>query len=471
MGNIEKERLDFLYRISECLKNIEVEHIVFNDCLLSLIRHGNLNAARNRADLSIEYGTFKNKTKEIIEALDLLQIGRICINSLTKWPCITIKCKDFSYRILVFKYKDKKNLIYRKRNIYPANYLNLTRTINVYGYQLPVPKDSVSFLKEEYGRNWRSLILECRQKSNQIQSRKINVVQNIKCLVISIKYLIKLYFREFPTIEYYLGFGRERLFIYQLINIVRNNTSIEFIEIGSSDLCESVILSQISKGKIFSANIYEASLNTFKKLILIKERKRLKKVRILFSAIVPDKNQYHLREGITPNLNRLSGDINGLSHEKGNNNNNRKYIQFREIPQLENPSSHKLIKMDIEGLEEEIIIKNLDFLCGINNISLIFELHQTKYTNKERFLISLNSLLDNGYKLNFIELSLNCRKTLLDSFKKNNKVLIGHNGRYLIKSPHRSLIKQIVETDYIVLNQAPYFSARNVRSITITKEQ
>ena len=38
--------------------------------------------------------------------------------------------------------------------------------------------------------------------------------------------------------------------------------------------------------------------------------------------------------------------------------------------------------MDIEGLEEKLIIENLDFLKTLKNISFTIEIHQSKYKNK-----------------------------------------------------------------------------------------
>ena len=68
--------------------------------------------------------------------------------------------------------------------------------------------------------------------------------------------------------------------------------------------------------------------------------------------------------------------------------------------------------MDIEGLEEKLIVENLDYIKTLKNISFTLEMHQSKYENPLVFEKVIYDLLDNQYSLLFIELSSDCNKKI-----------------------------------------------------------
>ena len=125
--------------------------------------------------------------------------------------------------------------------------------------------------------------------------------------------------------------------------------------------------------------------------------------------------------------------------------------------------------MDIEGLEEKLLIENIEFIKNLSNISFTIELHQSMYKNNLVLEKVFYELLENGYSILFIELSRECNQYFLNQLKKTSKVFKKSGGRILIKYPPIYCIKYIVNTDYRLIKNNPYFSKRNIRSITLTK--
>ena len=78
-------------------------------------------------------------------------------------------------------------------------------------------------------------------------------------------------------------------------------------------------------------------------------------------------------------------------------------------------------------------------------------------------------LLNNKYSLLFIELSSDCNDDLKNNLKIREKILKKAGGRFLIKNPDKSWVKYIVNNDYKLIKNYPYFSRRNIRSITLSK--
>jgi hypothetical protein len=125
--------------------------------------------------------------------------------------------------------------------------------------------------------------------------------------------------------------------------------------------------------------------------------------------------------------------------------------------------------MDIEGLEEELFLENISFIKELTNISFTIELHQSLYKKNLDLERVFYELLDNGYKILFIELSMYCNPYFLNRLRRSRGIFKKAFGRYLIKYPPIDCIKYITFTDYRILNHRPYLSNRNIRSITLTK--
>ena len=110
--------------------------------------------------------------------------------------------------------------------------------------------------------------------------------------------------------------------------------------------------------------------------------------------VLPDAGLYILRKEKENNLNSIYKDLSTID-DKGRIFN--KGICFSDIKELRNNLNNKVLKMDIEGVEEDIISKNLEFLKNIKNLTLVFEVHQSKYSKPDLFYRSLNELIQFGF--------------------------------------------------------------------------
>ena len=124
--------------------------------------------------------------------------------------------------------------------------------------------------------------------------------------------------------------------------------------------------------------------------------------------------------------------------------NKSKNILLSDINDLYLDGIHKLVKMDIEGLEEELLISNLAFIKKLSDISFAIELHQSLYKKNIELEKVFYELLENKFKILFIELSRDCNQYFLNNLKKNSVILKKAGGRFLIKSPPIECIKYIV---------------------------
>ena len=127
--------------------------------------------------------------------------------------------------------------------------------------------------------------------------------------------------------------------------------------------------------------------------------------------------------------------------------------------------------MDIEGLEEDILINNVDLISKLENISLCIELHQQLYQYPEKLKEIFIQLTQNNFIIKFVEFSMFCNKEILFKFLNNQNLISKNNNRYLIKNPKNEIIDHLVYCDYRVIDQAPYYSPKNIRSITLHKNQ
>ena len=130
--------------------------------------------------------------------------------------------------------------------------------------------------------------------------------------------------------------------------------------------------------------------------------------------VLPDAGLYLLKTEKESNLNSIYKEQNIILNKKQNFH---KSICFSDIKELKNNSKNKVLKMDIEGIEEEIIIKNLEVLKNIKNLTLVFEVHQSKYSKSNLFFRSLDELIKVGFKVKFVELALFCNQQLLKLYE------------------------------------------------------
>ena len=471
MFKSDKKRIKNLYEITKCLERLNIHHIISGVALLGFTREKSLIKWDGVVEISIRYIDYEKNLIKIIESFEKLKIGRIKINNSYENPKLTINQSNFKYDLKAFHYSKDKKTIFRKMYKYPSKYLDEISTIKIKGFNFFIPKNSEELLELQYGKNWR--ILSKSKDKKKYLSHLIYTKKNNKFFIISQELIkisrsifskpisaLRIFLSKYPILEYKMNQYREQLFLDQIAYISKKKSKAILIEIGSSDLKEALILSRINKNINLSVKVYEASRSTYLDLIKIKKYYCLNNIDIFNKAVVPSLSNYQLKKNIYPHLNEMIS-----SNKKFTNNSNN--ILLSDIKELKIEEVHKLVKMDIEGLEEKLIIENLNFIKNLKNISFTIEMHQSKYNNKLIFEKVINDLLESGYSLLFIELSRGCN----DEFK-NKKWVISKKagGRYLVKNPDSSWVKYIVKNDYNLTRNKPYFSSRNIRSITLIKD-
>ena len=472
-------RLYYLNKISLILDSLKINHAIFDGALLGFIREKNLIKWDWDAEISISYDDFKCYRMQIIEQIEKEQIGKVTLNnSYSNSKINVILNNNYKYTIQAFHYTKDNKYIYRKMYKYPAKFLNKIEIIKINKYYFPIPQNAEELLCLEYGENWR-VPMNSKNKnkylSKDVYTKKNNII-NITYIKIKQKLYfyyrslfdkLKSFLRKYPVLEYKLGKGRERLFILQLYKIAKKFKEVTLIEIGSSDLNESIILTNIlSKTKI-NSTVYEASEETYNRLNEKKLRNKLTNIKIIHKAITPNNENYFLRESKEKNLNRLVK----INMDNTSRMENSTILSFDQIKEINNPEIHKIVKMDIEGLEEDILIDNINLISNTQNITLCIELHQQTYQNPERLKEIFIHLIENKFIIKFVEFSMFCNKEILFKFLNNQNLISKNNNRYLIKNPKNEIIDHLVYCDYRVIDQAPYYSPKNIRSITLHKNQ
>jgi len=473
--------LNNLDEISNVLKRLKIKHVIVNDTLLGLLKDKVMVDWDWDwcVDILLKDFDYKNDFLKLIIELDNLNLGKLKIKKSLYLNVIEILFDQYKCKIIILKTRENYPSYI---NYHLANYdkrFNNFRDHVFNGFTLPIPDNPKVYLEEIYSTNFSRLIAMNDEeiflikkkliKNNKLKS-KFNLLSNLENQILYIYKYIKRnllnILSSFPSIEYQLGLGRERLFIFQLLQQVESVNNSKLIEIGSSDLTEATILSRNFKNIL--CDVYEASESTFKKLKIIKKNRKLSKIRIFNTSIIPSYGNYILKLDKQPNLNKLVlNDTDTLINKDEFLKVNT--LPFDQIISLADNSIRRIVKMDIEGLEEDIFIKNSIFISQLDNISFTFELHQSLYKNKDIFIKVIKKLIDDGFILKYVELALFCDEKLLKTFCKN--IIYQHNGRYLIENPDIKIVPEIVNTNYKLISKFPYYASRNLRSITLVKEK
>ena len=470
-------RLHYLKKISDILESLNINHAIFDGALLGFVREKNFIEWDWDAEISISYCDFVKYRLKIIEKIEKDSIGKIYLNnSYSNAKLNIILNNKFKYTIQAFHYTKDNKYIYRQLYKYPAKFLNEREMIKIKEYYFPIPKNAEELLCLEYGKNWR-IPLKSKNKdkylSADVYTKKNNFINNIYIKIVQkLQYYIKLSkklfaytINKYPILEYKLKKGREQLFILQLHEISKRYKEITLIEIGSSDLNESIVLSRTLNKTKFKSVVYEASKETYQKLKKKKKEFKLNNISLLNKAVVPDDKSYMLKESNNKNLNRLvTIDVQDSFKVKDKN-----LIRFDLIQEIYKPDIHKIVKMDIEGLEEDILTKHYKLLSQLENISLCIELHQQSYKKPEKLKEALMDLIENNFKIEFAEFSMYCNNSVLKKYLNNKNFTAKSNKRYLIKYPKNEILDELVNCDYRIINKAPFYSPKNIRSVTLHK--
>ena len=477
-----QNRLQGLKKISDAFKKLKINFTIFDGALLGFIRDEKLIEWDWDAEIALEYEEYRNNLLNILKELDNCRLGKLILNPNIKNPKISIitpktKFGDFKYTITPYMINKDKKIIYRDLYQYPSKYILNLEKIKIDNYYFPIPQNAKDLLILQYGKEWSTPLKS--KKKNEYLNKDVYTKSNNRLnqtitylfqLILKIRIIIKNFIlrliKKFPKFEYKLKLHREQLFIYQLLWLIKNNKRSTLIEIGSSDLSEFITLNSIVKKYKFQDIVYEASKNNFDKLVKINLNRKYKNLKIINKAVLPDDGKYFLQLDVNSNLNRIINNENSIYNSKEKIKNG---IYFSDIKELKNNKINKIIKMDIEGFEEELLIKNLSFLKELTKINIIFEIHPNKYNQPKQFLNFLKNLIHNGYKIKFVELSKYCNPKLLEKFKNKNKIISSHKGRHLISNPDNEILNEICFTDYQLINKFPYFKSKNIRSVTLSK--
>ena len=477
-----ENRLKGLNSISESFRTLNIKFAIFDGALLGFIRDGKLIEWDWDAEIALTHEEYENKLIQIIEEIDKCKIGKLILNPNPKNPKISVLTSsndfgNFKYAITPFKLSNDKKTIYRELYKYPSKYLKDLKNIKIDKYSFPIPRDAEELLNLQYGENWMTPLKSTikddylskkvyTKSNNQINQKIIFLIQVKTKIQNKLKLLLRNLINKFPLLEYRLKLNREQLFIYQLIDLVRNSQNSQIVEIGSSDLSEYETLNAILKDFKFKTTIYEATKKTFEILKKKKKIKKYKNLKIINKAVIPKAGNYILNQDKESHLNSISNSKN-LKIETQSILTNT--IFFDQIKELRNKNINKILKMDIEGFEEQIIIYNINFLKMIEKISIVLEVHPNKYKIPDSLYSSLNILINNGYQIKFVELAKFCNTKLLSKYLKSNMIIKSNNGRYLVKNPTRDILKDVCFCDYNLINNYPYYVTKNVRSLTLTK--
>ena len=240
MNNYHAEnRLKGLNLISEAFRTLNIKFAIFDGALLGFIRDGKLIEWDWDAEIALNYEEYENKLIKIIEEIDKCKIGKLILNTNSKNPKITVLTSNndfgnFKYAITPFKLSNDNKTIYRELYKYPSKYLEDLKNIKIDKYSFPIPKDAKELLYLQYGENWMTplkstvkddyLSKKVYTKSNNQINQKIIYLRQVKSkLKEKLKSFLRNLINEFPLLQYKLELNREQLFIYQLIDLVRNS--------------------------------------------------------------------------------------------------------------------------------------------------------------------------------------------------------------------------------------------------------
>tara|TARA_A100001035_G_scaffold280040_1_gene283662 strand:+ start:9165 stop:10619 length:1455 start_codon:yes stop_codon:yes gene_type:complete len=477
-----ENRLKGLNSISEAFRTLSIKFAIFDGALLGFIRDGKLIEWDWDAEIALNYEDYEKNLIKIIEEIDKCKIGKLILNPNPKNPKITILTSrndfgNFKYAITPFKLSNDKKTIYRELYKYPSKYLKDLKNIKIDKYSFPIPRNAEELLFLQYGENWMTPLKSTvkdeylskkvyTKSNNQINQKIIYLLQVKSKIKKKLKSILRNLIKKYPILEYRLGLNREQLFIYQLINLLQTSKKSKIIEIGSSDLSEFETLNAVLKNIKFKTTIYEATKRTFNQIKKKKTQKKYKNLKIINKAVIPRAGNYILNHDKESHLNSIANNKN-ISIEKTKILKNT--ILFDQIKELNNQKINKILKMDIEGIEEEMIIHNIDFLKKLEKINIVLEVHPNKYKKPYSLYKSLNILIDNGYQIKFVELAKFCNTKILNKYLISNRIIKSNNGRYLVKNPNRDILKDVCFCDYNLINKYPYYVSKNVRSLTLTR--
>lgn len=462
-----------LHQICSVLEELCIHHSIFDGALLGFVRDGALIPWDWDAEIALYYSDFASKLVPLISKLSALKLGKIILNNSSSNPKISVVTSNFKFTLTPFFEDSITGTIYRQDYKYPKKYLDSLTSIIIDSISFKIPLHHLDLLRLQYGPDWRTPLRSTNKSvylshsiftsSNNKLTRGFRflflVARKIYHYIVDFNYY---FINRYPSLAFKLKLSREYLFLLQLYFQYTSHTPSHLIEIGSSDLSETRALKGLI-GPSFTSTVYEASKDTADSLLRLAGSLSLSSTHIINAAIVPNSHNYYaLHEGASNNLNFISPTARSTQ--------TLVTIDFSSLLKNHLNENHLIIKMDIEGLEEDIFTDNISFLSQLKNLSIVFELHQHLYSKSDLLYQSLLSLLDSGFMLLYVNTSNFANEQRINLYTTSSSIIYTHNNSYLIKypQPYHS-IYDMCFPDIRLLDHPPYYSPRNIRSATLFK--
>ena len=263
---------------------------------------------------------------------------------------------------------------------------------------------------------------------------------------------------------------REVLFKFMLRQAVKPGSV--FIDIGSDDGNETITALKASKGKldVFLIEPDQINLLNARQNIQKYAKKYASKVHYLNCA-VSDKTGKgtFFRLPDAPHLNSVTHTREGHIPIEAN------FIALEDLIRQNGIKPPVLIKMDIEGHEVNVLSAALDYLCSMDNISILLEVHPHLYSQNNSFEDVLRVLFENGYDPVMVESSgvaipesfreLDYKPIKIDYFSTFKRGLYQNLDKdFVLKVASHPSYKEITSWGI------KYMGKKDCRSLLLTKE-
>jgi FkbM family methyltransferase len=454
------ERNKTLQKITRILEKLNVSYFLEGGALLGAIRNKNFIIW----DHDVEVGVFSDKIskKKILEILNHSHNQNLKISHVDhNLNNLKINLSEHGHtKFSILGFKRNKDFFERDTYRYPSRFLTHLCIINFLGKKYSIPNQVSDFLEWTYG-DWKTEVksrdIRMYFTPKAINSKMEVRIKKIKPKIISFYNKLKFFL---SSNKIFFNFKREKNFQF-MINSNKEKKDVLFFEIGSSDGKETIEF--LNQNKTFKSIIVEPSKKNIYKIRknLIKSRINKNRYKILNFAI-SDKNfkgNFYINKK-QPNLNSIYL----------NNQSKKVTIEYKKLADVLlkfKHDSYLVLKMDIEGAEEMILNKSLQYLKKLNKIAIILELHPLKYRDNKINKV-FSKLFKSGYNVKFIESAGEVKPC---EFKKNGLIpFTNSNNRGLYKDVSQYFVLQnAFKPNFKLIKFGQGFSSKIIRSIMIEK--
>lgn len=447
------ERNDQLILISNILKKINIKFYIQTGTFLGAVRDKNFIKWDWDVELAVMIEHVNHKMTEIISELKNNNFKILFIdNTYQNFKIVSSKSEHTKFAIQAYF----REGTYRSRLLwqYPAKYFESNNKIDFLGYTYDCP--SLEYLEWSYG-DWKKPI-----KSNSLSKKNTYLNSSIfrkrkklekleRYILIKKSKFKKILFKILNRLN-----SRESLFRLMLKDGIKDKDN--FIDVGTDDCKESIIISHVSRCNIHIFEPDRRNITTIKK--------SLKKIR--------KKNNVHFNEILMSDtkgksdffINNEQSNLNSLNK---NNNHNIKKILVNSTTLDSYVSEHNLdnmlIKADIEGGEVKLLLGGMKTLLSKNRISLLLELHPDLYKDSKIRDI-FKELFNFGYKVVYVESAGIPQPKIFKKYNLKPFKILNNRGLYKNIS-NQFVLKYAFQESNELIDDFTFFS-KSIRSILIS---